>query len=151
MTHVAGALSLLDAMNAAGVTRLVFSSTAAVFGNQSDVALLSENLPRAPINPYGDSKAMVETVLESCVPAHALHAIALRYFNACGADAQGRSGERHDPETHLIPLVIQAARGQRDQIKFYGNDYATPDGTCIRDYIHVTILRPAMLLRSGIC
>lgn len=138
--NVAGTLSLLDAMNVAGVTRLVFSSTAAVYGNQSDVALLSEDLPRTPINPYGDSKAMVETVLESCVSAHGLQAIALRYFNASGADAQGRSGERHDPETHLIPLVIQAARGQRDQIKVYGTDYDTPDGTCIRDYIHVTDL-----------
>jgi UDP-glucose 4-epimerase len=138
--NVAGTLSLLDAMNAAGITRLVFSSTAAVYGNQSDVALPSEDLPRTPINPYGDSKAMVETVLESCVSAHGLQAIALRYFNASGADAQGRSGERHDPETHLIPLVIQAARGQRDQIKVYGTDYDTPDGTYIRDYVHVTDL-----------
>jgi UDP-glucose 4-epimerase len=137
--NVAGTLSLLDAMNTAGVKRLVFSSTAAVYGNV-DAALLSEDLPRAPINPYGDSKAMVETVLEACVAAHGLQATALRYFNACGADAQGRSGERHDPETHLIPLVIQAARGQRDMIRVYGTDYDTPDGTCVRDYIHVSDL-----------
>lgn len=138
--NVAGTLSLLDAMNAAGVTRLVFSSTAAVYGNRSDTPLLHEALPHAPINPYGDSKAMVETVLQACVPAHGLQAIALRYFNACGADAQGRSGERHDPETHLIPLIIQAAQGTRPQIKIYGTDYDTPDGTCIRDYIHVSDL-----------
>ncbi len=138
--NVGGTLSLLDAMNAAGVTRLVFSSTAAIYGNQTHVPLLSEDLPRQPINPYGDSKEMVETVLESCVGPHGLQAIALRYFNACGADAQGRTGERHDPETHLIPLTLQAALGQRDQIKIYGTDYATPDGTCIRDYIHVSDL-----------
>ncbi|MGJ8598194.1 UDP-glucose 4-epimerase GalE [Sulfitobacter sp.] len=138
--NLGGTLSLLDAMNTAGVTRLVFSSTAAVYGNGPDVARLSEDLPRAPINPYGHSKAMVETVLETCVAAHGLEAIALRYFNASGADAEGRSGERHDPETHLIPLVIQAARGQRDQIKIYGTDYDTPDGTCVRDYIHVSDL-----------
>lgn len=138
--NVAGTLSLLDAMNLAGVTRMVFSSTAAVYGNQSQTPLLGEDLPRSPINPYGDSKAMVETVFESCVQAHGLQAIALRYFNASGADAQGRSGERHDPETHLIPLIIEAAQGKRAQIKIYGTDYDTPDGTCIRDYIHVTDL-----------
>lgn len=138
--NVAGTLALLDAMNATGVSRLVFSSTAAVYGNRSDTPLLGEDLARAPINPYGDSKAMVETVLEACVPAHGLQAIALRYFNACGADAQGRTGERHDPETHLIPLVIQAAQGLRPMIKIYGTDYNTPDGTCIRDYIHVSDL-----------
>lgn len=138
--NVGGTLSLLDAMNAAGVTRLVFSSTAAVYGNQPQVPLLHEVLPRQPINPYGDSKAMVETILESCVAPYGLQAIALRYFNACGADAAGRSGERHDPETHLIPLVIQAAQGTRDQIRIYGTDYDTLDGTCIRDYIHVSDL-----------
>jgi len=137
--NVVGTLSLLDAMNAVGVKRLVFSSTAAVYGN-ADAPLLSEDLPRLPINPYGDSKEMVETMLESCVSAHGLQAIALRYFNASGADAQGRSGERHDPETHLVPLVIQAARGQRDMIRIYGTDYNTADGTCIRDYIHVSDL-----------
>lgn len=138
--NVCGTLSLLDAMDAAGVVRLVFSSTAAVYGNQTNVTLLSEDLPRQPINPYGDSKAMVETVLEACASAHGLQAIVLRYFNACGADAQGRCGERHDPETHLIPLILQAAAGTRDQIKIYGTDYDTPDGTCIRDYIHVSDL-----------
>ena len=138
--NVAGTLSLLKAMQATGVSRLVFSSTAAVYGNRTDGELLTEDLPRAPINPYGDSKAMVEVILESCATAHGLQSIALRYFNASGADPEGRTGERHDPETHLIPLVIQAARGQRPQIKIYGTDYDTPDGTCIRDYIHVADL-----------
>ena len=147
--NVAGTVSLLEAMNTAGVTRLVFSSTAAVYGNQTHVPLLHEGLPRAPINPYGDSKAMVETVLEACAQAHGLQAIALRYFNACGADAQGRSGERHDPETHLIPLVLQAALGQRDGIKVFGTDYDTPDGTCIRDYIHVSDLASGHVAAVG--
>lgn len=138
--NVAGTVSLLEAMNSAGVSRIVFSSTAAAYGNNTDMPLLSEDLPRAPINPYGDSKVMVETILEACVMAHNLSAIALRYFNASGADAQGRTGERHTPETHLIPLVIEAARGKRDSIRIYGTDYDTPDGTCIRDYIHVTDL-----------
>lgn len=138
--NVSGTLSLLEAMQAAGVNRLVFSSTAAVYGNRTDTALLSEDLPRAPINPYGHSKAMIEAVLETCVAAHGLRAIALRYFNAAGADAQSRTGERHDPETHLIPLVLQAARGTRPQIKVFGTDYDTPDGTCVRDYIHVSDL-----------
>ena len=147
--NVVGTVSLLEAMNTAGVTRLVFSSTAAVYGNQTHVPLLHEALPRAPINPYGDSKAMVETVLEACAQAHGLQAIALRYFNACGADAQGRSGERHDPETHLIPLVLQAALGQRDGIKVFGTDYDTPDGTCIRDYIHVSDLASGHVAAVG--
>ena len=138
--NVAGTLSLLEAMQAANVSRLVFSSTAAVYGNQTDTPLLGENLMRQPVNPYGDSKAMVETVLESCAAAHGLKATVLRYFNASGADAKGRSGERHDPETHLIPLIIQAAQGTRPSIRIYGTDYDTPDGTCIRDYIHVTDL-----------
>lgn len=147
--NVGGTVSLLEAMNAAGVSRLVFSSTAAIYGNQTHVPLLHEDLLRAPINPYGDSKAMVETVLEACAQAHGLKAIALRYFNACGADAQGRSGERHDPETHLIPLVLQAALGQRDQIKIFGTDYDTPDGTCIRDYIHVSDLASGHVAAVG--
>ena len=138
--NVAGTVSLLQAMEAEGVKRLVFSSTAAVYGNRDDVGLLTEDLQRAPINPYGDSKAMVETILETCVPAHGMQAIALRYFNASGADPAGRTGERHDPETHLIPLIIEAARGQRPQINIYGTDYETDDGTCIRDYIHVADL-----------
>ncbi len=135
--NVAGTLNLLEAMQGAGVARLVFSSTAATYGNSTAEGTLHEALPRAPINPYGESKAMVETVLEACADAYGLQSIALRYFNACGADPEGRTGERHDPETHLIPLVIEAALGQRECIKIFGTDYDTPDGTCIRDYIHV--------------
>lgn len=138
--NVAGTLCLLEAMQGTGVQKLVFSSTAAAYGNNTEAPLLHEALPRAPINPYGDSKVMVEIMLEACAAAHGLEAIALRYFNACGADPEGRTGERHDPETHLIPLVIEAALGIRPNIKIFGTDYDTPDGTCIRDYIHVTDL-----------
>ena len=138
--NVAGTLALLEAMTAVGLQKIVFSSTAAAYGNNTDAPTLHEDLPRAPINPYGVSKVMVEQMLEACVAPHGLQAIALRYFNACGADAAGRTGERHDPETHLIPLVIQAAQGTRDAIYINGTDYPTPDGTCIRDYIHVTDL-----------
>ena len=137
--NVGDTLGLLRAMQHSDVSRLVFSSTAAVYGNQ-DAGVLSEDLPVAPINPYGHSKAMIETVLRTGVDAYGLRAIALRYFNAAGADPQGRTGERHSPETHLIPLVIQAALGQRASIKVFGTDYDTPDGTCIRDYIHVSDL-----------
>lgn len=138
--NVAGTVSLLEAMTQENVTRLVFSSTAAVYGNRDDGTVLTEDLPMAPVNPYGDSKAMVETILKSCVHAHGLQAIALRYFNASGADPKSRTGERHNPETHLIPLILEAARGLRPQINIYGTDYDTPDGTCIRDYIHVSDL-----------
>ena len=138
--NVSGTLSLLQAMEATRVRRIVFSSTAAVYGNSTAAPLLTEALPRAPINPYGASKVMVEMMLEACAAAHGLEAIGLRYFNACGADPEGRTGERHDPETHLIPLVIEAALGLRSDIRIYGTDYDTPDGTCVRDYIHVVDL-----------
>ncbi|WP_300019949.1 UDP-glucose 4-epimerase GalE [uncultured Roseobacter sp.] len=138
--NVASTVSLLEAMQAAGVDRLVFSSTAAVYGNQADTGLLHEGLPVQPINPYGQTKAAVEAMLKDVAAASGLKAIALRYFNASGADARARTGERHDPETHLIPLVLQTAAGERDQITVFGTDYSTEDGTCIRDYIHVTDL-----------
>ncbi|WP_299784529.1 UDP-glucose 4-epimerase GalE [uncultured Roseobacter sp.] len=138
--NVASTVSLLEAMQAAGVDRLVFSSTAAVYGNQADTGLLHEGLPVQPINPYGQTKAAVEAMLKDTAAASGLKAIALRYFNASGADARARTGERHDPETHLIPLVLQTAAGERDQITVFGTDYPTEDGTCIRDYIHVTDL-----------
>lgn len=138
--NVTGTISLLEAMKAVNLSRLVFSSTAAVYGNTDGSKFLSENLPRTPINPYGESKAIVETMLESCVKSYGMQVIALRYFNASGADPKGRTGERHNPETHLIPLVIETARGVRPQIHIYGTDYDTPDGTCIRDYIHVSDL-----------
>lgn len=138
--NVCGTVSVLKAMVAAGLKKLVFSSTAAVYGNHTEISLLHEKLPCAPITPYGDSKVMVEKMLAACVAAHGFQSISLRYFNASGADAKGRTGERHDPETHLIPLVIQAAQGKRKQINIYGTDYPTPDGTCVRDYVHVTDL-----------
>lgn len=138
--NVASTISLLEAMHDAGVRKIVFSSTAAAYGNVDGDALLDETLPIAPINPYGQSKTMVEAILREEARARGLQAIVLRYFNASGADPECRAGERHDPETHLIPLVIEAATGQRPHIKIFGTDYDTPDGTCIRDYIHVSDL-----------
>ena len=129
-------------MRTAGANKLVFSSTAAVFGNpQNDK--LAEDHPRAPINPYGWSKRMVEQMLEDMATAWGLNSVALRYFNACGAHSSGEIGEAHDPETHLIPVVLLAALGVRDSLKLFGDDYDTPDGTCIRDYIHVMDLASA--------
>ncbi len=138
--NLASTVSLLEAMQEADVTRLVFSSTAAVYGNQPEIGLLHEGLPIQPTNPYGQTKAAVEAMLRDTAAASNLKAIALRYFNASGADARARAGERHDPETHLIPLILQVAAGQRDQITVFGNDYQTKDGSCIRDYVHVTDL-----------
>ncbi len=140
--NVAGSLTLLKAMVKHGVRKIVFSSTAAVYGESSD-GRLTEDLPKAPINPYGQSKWAVECMLRDAAAANGLEAVALRYFNAAGADSKGRLGERHDPETHLIPLVLQAAAGTRDTIRIFGTDYPTPDGTCIRDYIHVEDLASA--------
>ncbi|MFC4347212.1 UDP-glucose 4-epimerase GalE [Kordiimonas lipolytica] len=140
--NVAGSLNLIRAMVRHGVRKMVFSSTAAVYGDSTDAAL-TEDLPKVPINPYGQTKWAVECMLRDTAAAEGLQAIALRYFNAAGADAEGRLGERHDPETHLIPLVLQAASGQRDAISIFGTDYGTRDGTCIRDYIHVADLATA--------
>lgn len=142
--NVTGSLNLLDAMRAAGVTRLVFSSTAAVFGNPV-AKTLAEDHPLAPINPYGWTKRMVEQMLEDMAAAWGLNSVALRYFNACGAHPSGDIGEAHDPETHLIPVVLLAAMGLRDGLKLFGDDYDTPDGTCVRDYIHVCDLASAHL------
>ncbi len=136
---------LLDALRAHGVDAFIFSSTAAIFGEPEAVPI-DEDHPKRPINPYGRSKWMVEQLLEDYDQAYGLRAVALRYFNAAGADPQGRIGERHDPETHLIPLVLQAASGRREAITVFGEDYDTPDGTCIRDYIHVEDLCQAHLL-----
>jgi len=144
--NTSGTLTLLAAMRDAGVKPIVFSSTAAVYGQQDNAATLSEDLPKEPINPYGESKWAVECMLRDCAAAHGLKAIALRYFNAAGSDPSGRFGERHDPESHLIPLVLQAAAGIRPNIKIFGTDYPTPDGTCIRDYIHVSDLASAHVL-----
>ncbi len=138
--NVASTVSLLEAMQSAGLNRLVFSSTAAVYGNQSSDQLLHESLAMSPVNPYGRTKAAVEALLQDVADSSALKTVALRYFNAGGADSQARLGERHDPETHLIPLVLQTAAGRREQFSIFGDDYPTTDGTCIRDYVHVTDL-----------
>lgn len=137
--------TLLDAMLDHGVGVFIFSSTAAIFG-EPRYTPIDEDHPKAPINPYGRSKWMVEQSLKDYDNAYDLKSIALRYFNAAGADPEGRVGERHDPETHLIPLVLQAASGRRENITVFGTDYDTPDGTCIRDYIHVSDLCEAHLL-----
>jgi UDP-glucose 4-epimerase len=145
LNNVANTLTLLDAMVQQGVNRFIFSSTAALFGDPARVPI-DESLPSAPINPYGRSKHMVEQALEDFDAAYGLRSVCLRYFNAAGADPNQELGERHDPETHLIPLVLQAASGRRSAISVFGGDYDTPDGTCIRDYIHVQDLCAAHLL-----
>lgn len=143
--NVAKVLNLLDAMKENNVKYFVFSSTAATFGEPVKNKI-DETHPQLPINPYGNTKLMVEKMLEDFDRAYSLKAVALRYFNASGADDSGRIGESHSPETHLIPLVLQAAAGKRPSIKIFGNDYPTPDGTCIRDYVHVNDLARAHIL-----
>jgi len=138
--NVVTGLALLDAMRDAGVTRLVFSSTAAVYGEPAKQPI-EETDPTAPTNPYGETKLAFERVLRWYATAYGLSSISLRYFNAAGATR--RSGERHDPETHLIPLALQAAAGTRPSITVFGTDYPTRDGTCVRDYIHVEDLARA--------
>jgi UDP-glucose 4-epimerase len=142
--NVAGTLALLDAMRKAGCNRLVFSSTGAVYGN-ADSKALPESYPCAPINPYGASKSMVERILADYRSAHGLGAFALRYFNASGADASGGIGELRANETHLIPRAMMALQGHVQDFAVFGDDYGTPDGTAIRDYIHVTDLATAHL------
>jgi UDP-glucose 4-epimerase len=129
-------INLLNAMNLAGVKNFIFSSTAAIFGEPSYTPI-DEIHPKLPINPYGRSKLMVEQILEDYDLAYGIKSVCLRYFNAAGADADGELGERHEPETHLIPILLQVASGRRERMSIFGNDYSTPDGTCIRDYIHV--------------
>lgn len=141
--NVAGSLNLLQAMRRASVDRLVFSSTAAVYGTPQ--AELDEDHPTRPVNPYGMSKLMVEGMLVDAARAYGLRSVALRYFNAAGADADGDIGESHQPETHLIPNVLRAALGTGNRLKVFGTDYDTRDGTCIRDYIHVSDLADAHL------
>ena len=142
--NVANTMNLLEAMERAAIKRLVFSSTCAVYG-EPDKLPLTEDLPRKPINPYGATKLAVELMLSDCAGAWGLGSIALRYFNASGAAADGTIGEDHHPETHLIPVVLQVALGQRANIAIFGTDYPTPDGTCVRDYIHVDDLAEAHL------
>ena len=142
--NVVGSLSLLTAMVRAGVSRIVFSSTAAVYGMPERVPIV-EDEPYAPVNAYGETKVMVERLLHWFDQIHGIRSICLRYFNAAGADPAGRTGEGHDPETHLIPLLFRAVR-TGIPVTLFGDDYATPDGTCIRDYIHVTDLAGAHIL-----
>jgi UDP-glucose 4-epimerase len=140
--NVVAGLNLLRAMASAGVDKLIFSSTCATYGVPT-TEVLSEDHPQIPINPYGESKLAIERAIRWFHEAHGIAWLALRYFNAAGADPQGRSGEDHDPETHLIPVVLEAAAGLRPEARVLGADYPTPDGTCIRDYIHVADLADA--------
>jgi UDP-arabinose 4-epimerase len=143
--NVAGTLSLLQAMRTAGVQHLIFSSTCAVYG-LPQAPVLTEEHPLCPINPYGESKLFVERMLRASATAYGLRWISLRYFNAAGADPEGELGESHNPETHLIPLVLAVANGRRADVAIFGTDYDTADGTCIRDYIHVNDLADAHIL-----
>jgi len=146
--NVVGTLSLLDTMRESGIDRIVFSSTCATYGIP-DTVPISESTVQKPINPYGASKLMIERVLSDYGDAYGLKSMALRYFNAAGADANGEIGESHDPETHLIPLVLDAASGKRANITVLGDDYPTPDGTCVRDYVHVTDIADAHVRALG--
>lgn len=136
------ALTVLDSMRAHGVKHFIFSSTCATYGDPQYTPM-DEQHPQNPINPYGESKYFLEKILKAYDHAYGLKFTALRYFNAAGADPKGRIGESHAPETHLIPLVLQTAQGKRDSISIFGTDYDTPDGTCIRDYIHILDLASA--------
>ena len=140
--NVSGTLSLLEAMRRHGCGRIVFSSTCATYGEPREIPI-PESHPQCPVNPYGWSKLMIEQMLRDFDAAYGLRHVALRYFNAAGADPDGELGEEHDPETHLIPLAVLAAQGRRGPLSVFGRDYLTPDGTAIRDYIHVADLARA--------
>ena len=140
-----GTKVLLDAMIETGVDKIVFSSTAATYGEPENTPIL-ESDRTCPTNPYGETKLAMEKMISWAAKAHGLHFVSLRYFNACGAHKSGKIGEAHNPESHLIPLVLQVPNGKREFVSIYGNDYDTPDGTCIRDYIHVTDLAKAHIL-----
>ena len=144
--NVGGSIQILESMRAMNIHRFVFSSTAAVYGEPDELPI-SESAPTTPTNPYGQSKLFVEKILESSRLAWGLHYVALRYFNAAGST--DKHGEHHDPETHLIPIVLDVAEGRRDKLTIFGDDYDTPDGTCLRDYIHVTDLATAHVLALG--
>lgn len=143
--NVAGSLTLLEAMRDRQISQLVFSSTCATYGVPR-VTPITEDHPQQPVNPYGASKQMIEQILRDFDIAHGIRSIALRYFNAAGADPTGAIGEDHTPETHLIPLILDAAAGVRPDITIFGDQYPTHDGTCVRDYIHVSDLAQAHLL-----
>lgn len=142
--NIVATLSLLEAMRATDVKRFVFSSTTATYG-QPEIVPIAETTPQNPINPYGFTKLVIEKALADYAAAYGFAYAALRYFNAAGARPDGSIGEHHDPESHLIPIVLQVALGQREHITIFGDDYPTPDGTCIRDYIHVEDLSSAHL------
>ena len=148
--NVAGMITLLEAMRAHDVGSIVFSSSCATYGTPDRLPIV-ETMAQRPINPYGRSKLMAEEILRDACAAHGLGAVALRYFNAAGADPEGELGEEHDPETHLIPLALQTALGRRPSIAIFGTDYETPDGTCIRDYVHVTDLAAAHVAALAAC
>jgi UDP-glucose-4-epimerase GalE len=141
--NVSGIINLLNVMLAHDVGNIIFSSTCAVYG-RAQSERMTEDHPLAPYTPYGQSKLMSEKILVDFGRAHGMHSIILRYFNAAGADPEGETGEAHSPETHLIPIVLQAALGRRDKVMVYGRDYPTKDGTCIRDFIHIHDLAAAM-------
>jgi UDP-arabinose 4-epimerase len=143
--NVQGTLCLLAAMRAVGVDKLVFSSSCATYGIPAETPI-REDMPQAPINPYGATKLMVEQILADYRAAYGLQSVALRYFNAAGADPDGEIGEAHEPETHLIPLALDAAAGDRPNVTIHGGDYETPDGACIRDYVHVSDIAQAHVL-----
>jgi UDP-glucose-4-epimerase GalE len=142
--NLGGSLVLLESMREVGVDKIVFSSTCATYGTPAQVPI-RETLPQLPVNPYGETKLAIERALHWYGEAYGLRWVSLRYFNAAGADPESEIGERHEPETHLVPLVLEAALGERPQIDIYGTDYPTPDGTAIRDYIHVQDLAEAHL------
>jgi len=144
-TNLIGGLNLLRVMLEHGVKKLVFSSSAAVYGSPQ-VVPIPEDHPKNPESPYGRTKWIFEQILEDYGPAYGLRSISLRYFNAAGSDPDGEIGEWHDPESHLIPIVLEVAQGKRKQIEIFGTDYDTPDGTCIRDFIHVSDLAEAHVL-----
>lgn len=142
LNNLRNTLNLLEVMLEEGVKYFVFSSTCATYGTPEEIPM-TENHPQKPINPYGKGKFMVEQILTDYSQAYGLEYVSLRYFNAAGADPEAEIGELHQPETHLIPLILDVAIGKRDKIQIYGTDYPTPDGTCIRDYIHVMDLADA--------
>jgi UDP-arabinose 4-epimerase len=146
--NVAGSLSVFEACRRASVSRLVFSSSCATYGIPEKLPI-NESTPQRPINPYGRSKAMGERMLEDHAEAYGLRYVSLRYFNASGADPDGELFERHDPETHIIPCALMSASGRAPYLSVFGNDYDTADGTCVRDYIHVTDLARAHVLAVG--
>jgi UDP-glucose 4-epimerase len=145
INNVTNSLNLLECMRSKGANKIIFSSTAAIFGNPI-TSPISEEHPTSPINPYGKTKLTIENALSDYFHAYGICSVSLRYFNAAGASKDGSLGERHNPETHLIPLVLQSASGRSGPIKIFGSDYPTVDGTCIRDYVHVIDLCHAHLL-----